>query len=73
MAEKVSKERITRAQGYLYYLGSDGFVWQNPTRSNKSGSKRKVGTERVRREKGYLYFVDSNGYVSRTRQGRKQA
>lgn len=73
MAERVSREKISRQQGYLYYLGSDGFVWQNPTRSNKSGSKKKVGTEKVTREKGYLYYVDSDGYISRARQGRKRS
>ncbi len=72
MAERISEERITREEGYLYYLGKDGFVWQNPTRSNKSGSKRKVGNECVNREKGYIYFVDSDGYVSRAKQGRKK-
>ncbi len=73
MAEKISKERVTRAPGYLYYLGKDGYVWQNPTKSNKSGSKRKVGNERVEREAGYIYFVDSDGYISRAKQGRRKA
>jgi hypothetical protein len=72
MAERVSRERISREKGYLYYLGKDGYVWQNPTKSNKAGSKRKVGSDAVRREPGYLYFVDSEGYVSRTEQGRKK-
>lgn len=75
MAEKISRGAIKREEGYLYYLGKDGYVWQNPTRSNKSGKKAKVGNERIEREKGYLYFVDSNGYVSRVKQarGRKAA
>ncbi len=72
MTEKISKEKIERTSGYLYYLGKDGFVWQNPMKSNKNGSKRKTGSEYVEREKGYLYFVDSEGYVSRTKQGRKK-
>lgn len=73
MAEKISNEKIERESGYLYYLGKDGFVWQNPMRSNKTGSKRKAGGEHVEREKGYLYFVDSEGYVSRVKQGRKKS
>lgn len=72
MAEKVSKERVTRAPGYLYYLGKDGYVWQNPMRSNKSGIKKRVGNERVEREQGYIYFVDSDGYIARAKQGRKR-
>ncbi len=73
MAEKISNEKIERESGYLYYLGKDGFVWQNPMKSNKTGSKRKAGSEQVEREKGYLYFVDSEGYVSRVKQGRKKS
>jgi len=64
-AERVTKEPIKREPGYLYFLGKDGFVWQNPMKSNKSGKKAKVGKEKVEREKGYLYFVDSEGYVAR--------
>ncbi len=70
MAERVSKEAIKREEGYLYYLGKDGYVWQNPTRSNKSGRKARIGSEKVDRAQGYLYYVDSNGYISRVPQAR---
>lgn len=63
MATRVSKERITREPGYLYYLGKDGYVWANPMRSNPKGRKHKVGTEKIVRQPG-LYFVDKAGYVS---------
>jgi len=69
--EKVSKEKIERKPGFLYYVGSDGYVWQNPMKSNKTGKKAKVGTEKIEREKGYIYFVDSEGYVSRAKMARK--
>ena len=72
MAERVSREAIKREEGYLYYLGKDGYAWQSPQRANKSGTKRKVVNEKVDREKGYIYFIDSDGYVSRARQGRKK-
>jgi hypothetical protein len=62
MATRVSKERITREPGYLYYLGKDGYVWANPMRG-KGGRKHKVGTEMIVRQPG-LYFVDKAGYVS---------
>jgi len=65
--ERVSKEKIERKPGFLYYLGSDGYVWQNPMKSNKNGKKAKVGTEKIEREAGYIYFVDSEGYVARTK------
>ena len=52
MAEKISREAIKREEGYLYYLGKDGYVWQNPTRSNKSGRKAKVGNEKNRKREG---------------------
>ena len=63
MATRVSKEKITREPGYLYYLGKDGYVWANPMRSNSKGRKHKVGTEHIVRQPG-LYFVDKAGYVS---------
>ena len=66
-AEKLTKERVTRENGYLYYLGQDGYVWKTPMKENPNGKKEKVGTERVNREKGYLYFIDKNGYVARTK------
>ena len=69
--ERVSKEKIERKPGFLYYLGSDGYVWQNPMKSNKTGKKAKVGTEKIEREAGYIYFVDSEGYVARTKMARR--
>jgi len=69
--EKVSKNKIERKTGFLYYLGSDGYVWQNPMKSNKTGKKAKVGKEKIEREKGYIYFVDSEGYVARAKMARK--
>ncbi len=71
--ERVSKEAIKREEGYLYFLGKDGFVWKMPMRSNKTGKKAKVGNEKIEREKGYLYFVDSDGYVARTPMVRRKS
>ncbi len=65
MAEQVSRERIEREPGYLYYLSEDGYLWRTPTRLNNTGTKKRVGTERVLREDGYFYFLDKRGYVSR--------
>ena len=71
MAERVGNEKIEREEGYLYYLGKDGYVWRVPMKSNKEGTKERVGTEHIEREEGYLYFVDDEGYVSRVRMVRK--
>lgn len=71
MAERVTSEKISRDDGYLYYLGKDGFVWRTPMRSNKSGRKAKVGSEKVSRAAGFLYFIDKAGYVARTKMNRK--
>ncbi|ASI14113.1 hypothetical protein Mia14_0822 [Candidatus Mancarchaeum acidiphilum] len=68
--EQVGKEQINREDGYLYYLGSDGYVWQTPMKSNPSGKKKKVGSERVNREQGYLYFINKKGYVARSKMNR---
>lgn len=70
MAEKMTNERIEREQGYLYYLGRDGYVWRTPTKLNKTGTKMKLGTEHVEKAEGYLYFVDKEGNVARSKLNR---
>ncbi len=71
MSEKVTRERVDREDGYLYYLGKDGYVWRTPMKTNTRGRKAKVGTERVMRAEGYLYFIDKSGYVARAKMNRK--
>lgn len=71
--ERISEERIEREPGYLYYLGSDGYVARSPMRNNRKGRKGKVGSEKVEREDGYMYFIDSDGYVARTKRVAKRA
>jgi DNA-directed RNA polymerase subunit RPC12/RpoP len=65
MAERVSRERVLRERGYLYFLGEDGYLWRTPTRVNVNGTKSRVGSERIIREEGYVYFLDKEGFVSR--------
>ncbi len=67
MGEKVSKEKIKREDGYLYYVGKDGYVWATPMRHNKRGRKKKVGKEKIKKEEGYLYYVGKDGYVHRAK------
>ena len=71
MAEKVGSESIEREDGYLYYLGKDGYVWKTPMRSNKRGRKARVGSEKVSRAEGFLYFIDKRGYVARSKMNRR--
>ena len=71
MAERMTRERVSREDGYLYYLGKDGYVWRTPMKSNKRGRKAKIGSEKVRRADGYLYFIDKGGYVARTKMNRR--
>ncbi len=71
MAERIGSERLTRENGYLYFLGKDGFVWRTPMKTNTRGRKAKIGSEKVRRETGYLYFIDKSGYVARAKMNRK--
>ena len=59
----VSKEKLTRQPGYLYYLGGDGYVWASPMKSNKTGRKQKMGSEKINRVKGALYYLGKTGYV----------
>jgi len=65
--EKVSSERISREDGFLYYIGKDGYVWAAPMKHNKRGRKKKVGSERISKESGWMYFVGSDGFVYRVR------
>jgi len=67
MARKVGSERIRREDGYLYYVGKDGYVWAAPMKHNKRGRKKKVGSEKVDKRKGYMYYLGSDGFVYETR------
>jgi hypothetical protein len=71
MAERIGRERIEKEDGYLYYVGKDGYVWRAPMKTNPRGRKSRVSSERIEKEKDYLYFVDKNGYVARARANRK--
>lgn len=71
MAERIGKEKIDREDGYLYFLGKDGFVWRTPMKTNRRGRKAKIGSERVARQEGYLYFIDKSGYVARAKMNRR--
>ena len=63
MGKKVGSEKISRENGYLYYVGKDGYVWRTPMKANKRGSKKRVGTEKIAKKSGCLYYIDSAGYV----------
>jgi outer membrane protein assembly factor BamB len=63
MGSKIGTEKIMREDGYLYFVGKDGYVWRVPMKHNKRGSKKKVGTQKVDKKKGHLYYVGDDGYV----------
>lgn len=71
MAERVTREKINREKGYLYYVGKDGYAWRTPMKTNSRGRKMRVGSEKVARQEGYLYFVDRAGYVAKARMNRR--
>ena len=71
MAERIGREKIERENGYLYYVGSDGFAYKAPMKANPRGRKGKVTEEKVKRDSGYLYFVDKAGYVARAKMNRR--
>ncbi|MDE1856493.1 MAG: hypothetical protein KGH98_00235 [Candidatus Micrarchaeota archaeon] len=71
MAERIGSERISREDGYLYFLGKDGYVWRTPMKTNNRGRKSKVGSEKIDRRQGFLYFIDKSGYVARAKMNRR--
>ena len=63
MGSRIGSEKIMREEGYLYFVGKDGFVWRVPMKHNKRGSKKKVGSQKVDKKRGYLYYVGDDGFV----------
>ncbi|MEM4272075.1 MAG: hypothetical protein QXH30_00640 [Candidatus Bilamarchaeaceae archaeon] len=63
MGKKIGSEKIAREEGYLYFVGKDGYVWRVPMKHNKRGSKKRVGNTKIAKEKGYLYYVGDDGFV----------
>ena len=63
MGKKVGNEKIQREDGYIYYIGKDGYVWASPMKHNKKGKKKKVGTEKIQKKPGFMYYVGKDGYV----------
>ncbi len=71
MAERIGSEKLSREDGYLYFLGKDGYVWRTPMKTNPRGKKAKMGSEKIERKEGYLYFIDKGGYVARAKMNRR--
>ncbi len=67
MGTKIGKEKIQRDNGFLYYLGKDGFIWAAPMKHNKTGKKKKIGTEKIVREKGFMYYLGKDGFVGKAK------
>jgi len=63
MGQKIGSEKIKRDNGYLYFIGKDGYVWKAPMKHNKSGKKGKVGTEKIAKQGGFMYYLGKDGYV----------
>ncbi|MCD6279176.1 hypothetical protein J7J26_00175 [Candidatus Micrarchaeota archaeon] len=67
MGERIGTEKIVREDGYLYYVGKDGYVWRAPMKHNKRGRKKRVGSEKINKEAGYMYYLGKRGYVERAK------
>jgi hypothetical protein len=71
MAVKIGTERTARDYSkYLYYVGADGHVYQNPRKGTK-GVKKRISTVAVKREPGHMYFPGKDGYVYKARMARR--
>lgn len=65
--KKMGSEKISRDDGYLYYIGKDGYVWAAPMKHNKGGRKKKIGSEKISKRSGYMYYLGKDGYVYETK------
>jgi len=63
VGKRIGSEKISRENGYIYYVGKDGYVWAAPMKLNKKGRKKKVGSEKIGKKKGCMYYIDKSGYV----------
>ncbi|MGV8176887.1 MAG: hypothetical protein ACP5NX_03740 [Candidatus Bilamarchaeaceae archaeon] len=63
----MGSEKISRSDGYLYYIGKDGYVWAAPMKHNKGGKKKKIGSEKISKRSGYMYYLGKDGYVYETK------
>ena len=63
MGRKVGSEKIKREDGFLYFVGKDGFVWKAPMKANKKGRKGKVGSEKIQKRSGFMYYLGKDGFV----------
>jgi len=63
MGQKIGSEKIAREEGYLYFVGKDGYVWAAPMKHNKKGRKKRVGNEKIEKEEGFMYYVGKDGFV----------
>ena len=68
---RVSKNKIQKDKGFLYFLDKAGYVAKAAMRGKKGGVMR-IGTEKVKREPGWLYFIDKQGYVARVKMARRK-
>jgi len=71
--EIVSKFKINKEKGFLYFVGRDGYVYKSPLRHSKLENKepQRVSSEPVKIEKGFVYFVNKEGFVCRAEQNKK--
>jgi len=63
---KIGNQKIQCEEGYLYFIGKDGYVWAAPTKHNKTG-KKKVGTEKIAKESGFMYYIGKDGFVAKAK------
>ena len=65
--KKIGSEKVSREDGYLYYIGKDGYVWRAPMKHNKRGKKKRVGGEKISKKSGFMYYLGKDGFVWETK------
>ena len=72
MKQRISKFRVKKEPGFLYFVDKAGYISRAPMKrgKKKKGRIQRISKDKIMRAKGYLYFVDKAGYISRAKMAR---
>ena len=65
--EFLKKTKIKREDGYLYYIGKDGYVWAAPMKHNKMGKKKRVSKVKLSESTAFERELGKDDYIYRAK------